>query len=77
MKEEKVEFLEVYRTSSQQEVAFVRSLLDPEGFAYYIENETVNRIAPFGHLGFSEMRVMVEEKRAGEARSLLQECLKY
>ena len=76
MKEHGPEFVEVYRTSRQQDVALVRSLLDPEGIAYYIENETAHRIDPFPAPYGLEMRVMVDGKRAEDVRSLLREFFK-
>jgi hypothetical protein len=70
-------FVEVYRTRTQHEVAFIRSVLDPEDIAYYIDNETANRVIPFGHgANALEMRVMVERARALEAREILREALR-
>lgn len=69
-------FVEIYRPGGQVEILFIKSVLDPAGIYYYINNENFNRIFPaMGSMGVGEMRLMVEKTRAVEALLILKDVL--
>lgn len=66
----KKNFICVYRTPKQSEIAVIQSLLDAANIPYFIENEAF--ALSFGSAdGVVNFGVMVEEKHLEEARELL------
>ncbi len=70
---ESIEFIEIYRTQSASEIAFIESLLISCDIPYFIENDNVSRMSLAGGVPF---KVRVHEDREREAREILREVIK-
>jgi len=65
------QFKELFKTYNHADIAFIKSLLEANDITYYVNNENVNFV---GTLTFAEpMRIMVEEEKFEEARTLLED----
>jgi hypothetical protein len=64
-----VEFVEVFSTYSQGDIAFLKSVLDGEGITYFFQGESSIMIIAAG----AYARLMVKAEDAQRAREILQE----
>jgi hypothetical protein len=65
-------FLKVYEPVDASDIARVRSLLEPSGVIFYIQNENYFHVSGgIYSLGDTEVWVMVDSDDVDEARSLL------
>jgi hypothetical protein len=65
----KVQFVEVFSTYQQGDIAFIKSVLDGEGITYFFQGESSIMIIAAG----AYARLMVAADEADRARELLQE----
>jgi hypothetical protein len=63
------EFVEVFSTYNQGDIAFIKSVLDGEGITYFFHGENAARMITFG----TYARLMVTAAEADRAREILQE----
>ena len=64
-----IDFIEVYSTYQQGDIAFIKSVLDCEEITYYFEGENSNLIVGGG----AYARLLVKAEEAPRAREILQE----
>jgi len=64
-----IDFVEVYSTYSQGEIAFIKSILDGEGLTYYFQGESAITISYAG----AYVRLFVASEDADRVRKLLHE----
>ena len=60
-------FVELLTTFNTADIAFLKSLLDSEGIAYYFHGENFSRIDPM----IQPARLMVRREELAQARELL------
>ena len=65
--------IEVYRASGELEAQVIRSLLEYHGIPCLLKGEAARNIYGLTVDGLSEVRIMVWDKEADEARSLIKE----
>ena len=63
------EFMEVFSTYSQGDIAFIKSVLDGEGITYFFQGESSIMLIAAG----AYARLMVKTDEAQRAREILQE----
>jgi len=63
------EFVEVFSTYSQGDIAFIKSVLDGEGITYFFQGESSIMLIAAG----AYARLMVKTDEAQRAREILQE----
>jgi hypothetical protein len=68
-------FVEIYRPVSQQEVIFLRMVLEREAVDFYIVNEGVYGLFHIPDSGLGTMRLMVDSRYADHCRKVLSEEL--
>lgn len=64
-----VDFVEVYSTYQQGDIAFIKSVLDEEGITYFFQGESSVMLVAGG----AYARLLVKAEEANRARELLQE----
>jgi hypothetical protein len=64
----------IYATLQQDEISFIKSLLDSANIAYYIVQE--NPSVQFANALDRQMRVMISSNDAKDAKELLKDFLK-
>lgn len=64
-----VDFVEVYSTYQQGDIAFIKSILDEEGITYFFQGESSVMLVAGG----AYARLLVKAEEANRARELLQE----
>lgn len=64
-----VEYVEILGTYNTADVAFIKSILEPSGIAYYIADEHFAIVRPAAQ----PARVMVEKERVQDAVALLKD----
>ena len=64
-----VEFVEVYSTYQQGDIAFIKSVLDGEGITYFFQGESSVMLIAAG----AYARLLVKAGEAQRAREILQE----
>lgn len=69
-KEELIEYEEVMFTFHPGDIAFIKSILDAEGIAYYFQGEQFNYIQPLA----VPARLMVEKEQVEKVRELLKDA---
>ena len=69
MKKEFTEYVPILETHNAGDRVFIKSILDAEGIAYFIQGE---HIAPY-LFNALPMRVMVKKDQADEAREILKD----
>ena len=68
------DWVKVHATPRQDEIAFIKSLLDAEGIPYFIKGEHFGTL--YGPVHFlSSMEVMVTQDRLEDARELLKDFI--
>lgn len=67
--EEHVDFVEILNSFNPADMAFIKSVLDAEGFTYYIKGENFSPILSWS----SPQRLMVDRDQAQEVKDLLDE----
>jgi hypothetical protein len=68
------DFISIYASNDQGEIAFVKSILDEAGIQYYVTNENLRTL--IGAVGaFSTSELKVEKERFEEAKELLKDFL--
>jgi hypothetical protein len=67
------DFICVYSTSREDEIAFIKSLLDAEKVLYYIRNESIS--SRVKNALDREMHVMVSDECREQAKEILKEFL--
>lgn len=65
--ESEVELLPVISTSNFGDIALIKSLLDAEGIAYFVDGENFNTISPW----IQPVRFLVREDSVEKAREVL------
>jgi len=65
------ELVEVYRANGELEAQVIRSLLEYNGIPCLLKGEAARNIYGLTVDGISEVRIMVWERLADEARSLI------
>jgi hypothetical protein len=65
------ELVEVYRASGELEAQVIRSLLEYHGIPCLLKGEAARNIYGLTVDGIAEVRIMVWERMADEARSLI------
>jgi hypothetical protein len=65
------ELVEVYRASGEMEAQVIRSLLEYHGIPCLLKGEAARNIYGLTVDGIAEVRIMVWERMADEARSLI------
>ena len=68
--EKPVEYVQVLFTYNAADVAFIKSLLDGEGIAYYFLGEEFMYVRPW----VEPARLMVDKKEADQVRELLKDA---
>jgi len=63
------EFVQVFSTYSQGEIAFIKSVLDGEGITYFFQGDNPSMLIAAG----AYARLLVKADEAGRAREILQE----
>lgn len=69
MEKEFTEFVPILETHNAGDRVFIKSVLDAEGFVYFIQGE---HVAPY-LFNALPMRVMVKKDQAGQAREILKD----
>lgn len=64
-----IEYVELLRTESLPEIAFIKSLLDSAGLTYYFKGEHFSQ----SRFGMHPAQLMVSKEHADQARELLRE----
>lgn len=65
--------VEVYRASGEAEALIIKSLLESNGVACLLKSHAAPSVHVFTIDGMGEVKVMVEESKAEEARRLIGE----
>lgn len=65
------ELVEVYRANGEMEAQVIRSLLEYHGIPCLLKGEAARNIYGLTVDGIAEVRIMVWERMADEARSLI------
>lgn len=69
LNEEETEFQELLETYNPGDIAMIKSILDEDGIEYYFRDENFTYLQPL----VQPARLMVEKRRAEEARDLLKD----
>lgn len=74
MKVNKKQFIKVYSTSNQAEIAIIRSILDGQKIPYYIKGENFGTL--YGPAdGLSSMDIMIREGYSKDTEELLKDFI--
>ncbi len=69
----KLEWVEVFRTSDQMEMEFIRGLLETNGFPVVVEAKGLKAMPSiFGHAAYGELILKVPPDLEAQARALLE-----
>jgi hypothetical protein len=69
----KDEFVKIYSTQKQEEIAFIKSILETNKIPYYIKGENFGTL--YSPLPFSMMDLMVGKDFCKEAKELLEDFI--